>query len=150
VDGITVIDDFAHHPTEVKETIAAVKKHFGGRRLWAVWEPRTNSSRKSFFQQDYPKSFLEADEILVAPVYHSDLIEQGERFVPERLVHDLQCAGKRARFMHSIDAMVQTLLRELGGKDVVLIMSNGAFENIHERLINGLKGRHALSSCDPV
>ncbi|MCX6358152.1 MAG: Mur ligase family protein, partial [Candidatus Aureabacteria bacterium] len=143
VDGIAVIDDFAHHPTEVRETIAAIRGRYPGRRLWAVWEPRTNSSRRSFFQEQYPEAFLGAAEVIVAGVYHAEQIEPGQRFSPERLAADIRARGGKARAPASAEEILKTLLGELRCGDVVLVMSNGAFDNIHERVLAGLRARRS-------
>ena len=136
-----MIDDFAHHPTEVCETIAALKERYAGRRLWAVWEPRTNSSRRNFFQNDYPGAFLKADRVIVAGVYHPEQIEPECRFSPEKLVSDLCGMGINARFIESVDDILTTLKGELTAGDVLLIMSNGSFGGIHERIIEALRAR---------
>lgn len=143
VDGIVVIDDFAHHPTEVRETISAIKGRYGESRLWAVWEPRTNSSRRNFFQEEYPGSFPAADRIIIAGVYRLEQIEPERRFSPEKLVADLRERGADALHVESVDDIVGILLRELRRGDVVLVMSNGAFGNIHERVLAGLRERTA-------
>jgi len=143
VDDIAVIDDFAHHPTEVRETIAAVRERYAGRRLWAIWEPRTNSSRRNFFQNDYPAAFLRADRVIVAGVYHPEQIEPERRFSPEKLVADLRGRGVNARAIESVDAILRALEGELTSGDVLLIMSNGSFGEIHERIIETLRARSA-------
>jgi UDP-N-acetylmuramate: L-alanyl-gamma-D-glutamyl-meso-diaminopimelate ligase len=141
VGGVTVIDDFAHHPTEVSETIAAVRDRYRGRRLWAVWEPRTNSSRRNFFQTDYPAAFAGADRVVVAGVYHSEQIEPERRFSPEKLASDLRGRGINGRSIERVDDILGMLLKELVQGDVALIMSNGAFGGIHGRLLDGLRER---------
>lgn len=138
--GVTVIDDFAHHPTEVRETIAALKERYAGRRLWAVWEPRTNSSRRNFFQDEYPGAFLTADRVVVAGVFHADQIEEGRRFSPQKLAADLTGRGVDARCIERTDDILAALLDECRSGDVVLIMSNGDFGKLHERLLAGLAG----------
>ncbi|MEI6633399.1 MAG: UDP-N-acetylmuramate--L-alanine ligase [Chlamydiota bacterium] len=136
--GVTVIDDFAHHPTEVRETIAALKERYAGRRVWAVWEPRTNSSRRDFFQDEYPGAFLKADRAIVAGVFHAEQIETGRRFSPEKLAADLRGQGVDARCIERVDDILAALLAELCPGDVVLVMSNGDFGKLHERLLAGL------------
>jgi UDP-N-acetylmuramate: L-alanyl-gamma-D-glutamyl-meso-diaminopimelate ligase len=150
VDDIVVIDDFAHHPTEVCETIAALRERYAGRRLWAVWEPRTNSSRRNYFQNDYPAAFLMADRVIVAGVYHPEQIEPERRFSPEKLAADLRGRGVNARMIESVDAILTTLEGELTAGDILLIMSNGSFGGIHERLIEALRARSGGRESDPV
>jgi len=140
-DGIVVIDDFAHHPTEVGETIAAIKGRYDGRRIWAVWEPRTNSSRRNYFQEEYARAFSGADRVIVAGVYHPEQIEEGRRFSPEKLAADLLERGIDARYIETVDRIIGVLAGEARPGDIVLIMSNGAFGNIHERLIDALRKR---------
>lgn len=142
-DEVVVIDDFAHHPAEVGETIAALKSRYRGRRLWAVWEPRTNSSRRNFFQELYPVAFSVADRVIVAGIYHPEQIEPERRFCPARLVADLRARGVNARSIEGVGDIVAMLSAELLRGDVVLIMSNGAFDNIHERLLAALRARAA-------
>lgn len=142
VDDIVVIDDFAHHPAEVHETIAALKERYAERRLWAVWEPRTNSSRRNFFQDDYPAAFLKADRVVIAGVYHPEQIEPERRFSPEKLVADLRGKGVTARVIDAVDDIISTLSGELASGDIVLIMSNGSFGGIHERVLAALRERN--------
>jgi UDP-N-acetylmuramate: L-alanyl-gamma-D-glutamyl-meso-diaminopimelate ligase len=136
--GITVMDDFAHHPTAVRETIKAVKPFYPQGRLIAVFEPRTNTSMRDIFQEDYPESFDAADLICIR---HPPLLEKipaGRRFSSERLVADLQRRGKAAHYFPDTDAIIAFLVREAAAGDLVLIMSNGGFDNIHQRLLERL------------
>jgi UDP-N-acetylmuramate: L-alanyl-gamma-D-glutamyl-meso-diaminopimelate ligase len=136
--GITVMDDFAHHPTAVRETLQAVKPFYPNGRLIAVFEPRTNTSMRDIFQKDYPQSFDAADLICIR---HPPLLEKvpaGHRFSSERLVADLQGRGKNARYFADTDAIIDFLAREAAAGDLVLIMSNGGFDNIHQRLLERL------------
>lgn len=137
-NDIVVIDDFAHHPTAVRETIQAVKSFYGQRRLVAVFEPRTNSSRRNVFQSVYPECFAGADEICIrqAPLLEKIPVEQ--RFSSSRLVDDLRAQGKRAHFFQDTDAIITFLRDRARPGDVLLIMSNGGFDNIHARLLEAL------------
>ena len=134
--GVTVIDDFAHHPTAVKETIRAIRTQYQERRLVAVFEPRTNTSRRNFFQKDYVSSFDGADLILIREAPDLEKIPEGERFSSARLVEDLTTKGKQARYFPSTDDILGFLSSQLKEGDVVLIMSNGGFDRIHERLLD--------------
>lgn len=140
VNGITVIDDFAHHPTAVRKTIAAMKHKYPGRRLWAVFEPRTASSRRKVFQSQYPDAFLEADRIIIADVYKAERIEEKERFSPELVVKELVRKGKEARHLRKVDDIVRYLRGNLHNGDTVLLMSNGDFGGIAEKLLSLLQG----------
>lgn len=140
-DGIIVIDDFAHHPTAVKATIEAVKTFYGRRRLIAVFEPRTNSSRRNIFQTQYAASFDAADLICVRQPPMLEKIPVDERFSSRRLIEDLQARGNSARYFSDTDAIIEDLAQNARSEDVILIMSNGGFDNIHIRLLDRLKSR---------
>ena len=135
---VVVIDDFAHHPTAVKETIRAIKAFYGGRRLIAVFEPRTNSSRRNIFQSVYALSFDDADMICVRQAPMLEKIAFELRFSSEKLVGDLRDRGKNAYFFADTDAILDFLETQCRPRDVLLIMSNGGFDNIHERLLERL------------
>ena len=137
--GVIVVDDFAHHPTAVRGTIAALAERFAGRRLWAVFEPRTNTSRRSVFQGEYAEAFDMADEIVIAAVDRPERVPEGERFSVERLVEDLRGRGLSARYIPDVESIVLCIGREARDGDIVLIMSNGAFGGIHERLLEALR-----------
>ena len=136
--GITVLDDFAHHPTAVKATIRAVKERYPGRRLLAVFEPRSNSSRRNVFQQAYAKAFGEADMVFIPEPSLMEKIPPEERFSSLRLVADLKKTGVRASYCGTTDELLDTLTRSAETGDVVLVMSNGAFDNLPRRLVDGL------------
>jgi UDP-N-acetylmuramate: L-alanyl-gamma-D-glutamyl-meso-diaminopimelate ligase len=136
--GIVVMDDFAHHPTAVRETIAAVRSGYPGRRLVAVFEPRTNSSMRKVFQPVYPQSFEGADVICIRRPSMLEKIPEGERFSSEDLVAELQRQGKTASFFPDTDGIIDFIVHTGRMGDVVLIMSNGGFDNIHERLLAAL------------
>ena len=133
---ITVMDDFAHHPTAVRETVAAVKTSFPQNRLIAVFEPRTNSSMRLVFQDIYPLCFDEADLICIRKPPLLKKIPLAERFSSEKLVDDLNRRGKQARFFEDTDAILQFLSLQAEAGDIILIMSNGGFDNIHQRLLD--------------
>jgi len=136
--GITVIDDFAHHPTAVKETISAAKNFYTDGRIVAVFEPRTNSSMRKVFQNIYPNSFDLADLICIRKPPLLEKIPFIERFSSEKLVDDLKNRGKDAYFFTDTDSIITFLAREAEAGDIILIMSNGGFDNIHERLLERL------------
>ena len=133
--GITLIDDFAHHPTAVEATIEATRLRFGaGRRLWTVFEPRTNTTRRNIFQDRYGRAFDGTDLLLVAPVDRPERVPEAERFDVIRLVADAREGGVDARNARSVDAIVETLAAEARPDDIVLILSNGGFGGIYEQL----------------
>jgi UDP-N-acetylmuramate: L-alanyl-gamma-D-glutamyl-meso-diaminopimelate ligase len=136
--GITVIDDFAHHPTEVRETLAAARAFYANRRLIAVFEPRTNSSMRKVFQKVYPESFNDADLVCIRKPARLDKIPADERFSSEELTLDLKDRGKEAHYFPDTEAIIDHLVTVARPDDVILIMSNGGFDNIHERLLKRL------------
>ena len=137
-NGVTVPDDFAHHPTAVHETLAALRTGYPGRRLWAVFEPRSASSCRRVFQDDFAKAFGAADEVVFAAVFRSSLPE-AERLSAEQLVDDLSRQGRHARHIPEIDDIVSTIVRERRDGDVVVLMSNGGFGGIHGKLLQALR-----------
>jgi len=139
--GVTVVDDFAHHPTAVRGTIAALAERFAGNRLWAIFEPRTNTSRRAVFQNDYAEAFDLADEIVVAAVDHPERAPEGDRFSAQRLVEDLRQRGLSARYIPEVPGILETVTQESREGDVMLIMSNGSFGGLHQRLLDRLRAK---------
>jgi UDP-N-acetylmuramate: L-alanyl-gamma-D-glutamyl-meso-diaminopimelate ligase len=135
---VIVMDDFAHHPTAVRETLQAVKSFYTGKRLIAVFEPRTNSSMRNVFQGIYPQSFDPADLICIRQPPLLKKIPAAERFSSEQLVADLKKRGKDAYFFSDTDSIVEFLANRAAPGDLILVMSNGSFDNIHERLLDRL------------
>ncbi len=140
VGGVTVIDDFAHHPTAVEETLKALRMKYSLRRLIAVFEPRTWSSRLAIFQEPYAKAFVYADYVIIAGVYNtSKASELGKVLDVDELVADLAMQGKPVMSFPDADTIIDHLAPELRDGDVVAIMSNGGFGGIHEKLLDRLK-----------
>jgi UDP-N-acetylmuramate: L-alanyl-gamma-D-glutamyl-meso-diaminopimelate ligase len=137
--GVTVIDDFAHHPTAVSETLAALRFGYPSRRLWAVFEPRSASSCRRVFQDDFAASFGAADEVVIAGIFRSYLPES-ERLSVERLVDDLRQQDQRARHIPDTQEIVDTIVSEHRDGDIVVLMSNGGFDGIHQKLLQALDG----------
>ena len=135
--GVTVYDDFAHHPTAIAETLAGLRAAHPNRRIWAVFEPRSASSSRRVFQDDFARAFGPADEVIIAPVFRTNLPES-ERLSPERLVDDLNARGRKARYASSLDDIVSTVSREHRQGDLVVFMSNGGFGGIHQKMLNAL------------
>ncbi|MBD0324561.1 MAG: UDP-N-acetylmuramate:L-alanyl-gamma-D-glutamyl-meso-diaminopimelate ligase, partial [Aldersonia sp.] len=127
-----------HHPTAVDETLRAVRQSSPGRRVWAIFEPRSASSCRRVFQDDFARAFANADETVLARVYRSTLPED-ERLSVDQLVADLGRAGRRARHIDTIEAIIDAIVREYHEGDVVLIMSNGGFGGIHRKLVAALQ-----------
>jgi UDP-N-acetylmuramate: L-alanyl-gamma-D-glutamyl-meso-diaminopimelate ligase len=140
IGGVTVIDDFAHHPTAVEETLKALRQKYEGQRLIAVFEPRSWSSRLAVFQEPYAKAFVYADHVIIAGVFNtSKASELGKVLDTEELVKQIEMQGKTAMTLPDADAIVEHLAPELREGDVVAIMSNGGFGGIHEKLLEVLK-----------
>jgi UDP-N-acetylmuramate: L-alanyl-gamma-D-glutamyl-meso-diaminopimelate ligase len=138
--GVTVYDDFAHHPTAVDETLKAVRRSFPGRRIWAIFEPRSASSCRRIFQDDFARAFARADEVVIASVFRSSL-PPGERLSESMLVAALTGNGVRARHLPDSDAIVAAVSREAAAGDLIVVMSNGGFGGIHRKLLTGIAGR---------
>ncbi len=144
--GVVVVDDFAHHPTAVRETVAAVREFGlpgwrpGQGRLAAVFEPRTNTSKRALFQEDYAEAFDDADLVFLREPPGVEGLGAGERFSSERLANDLAGRGLKARAFADTPALLAGLLAELKPSDLCLVMSNGGFDNLHQRLLEGLAG----------
>jgi UDP-N-acetylmuramate: L-alanyl-gamma-D-glutamyl-meso-diaminopimelate ligase len=136
-DGVTVYDDFAHHPTAVAETLAGLRASNPDARIWAVFEPRSASSCRRVFQDDFTRAFDGANEVLLAPVFRSTLPDAERLSIPQ-LVHDLHCRGLSAREAASIDDIVGRIAAEHRPGDLVVVMSNGGFGGIHQKLLRAL------------
>ncbi|MBL8125370.1 MAG: UDP-N-acetylmuramate:L-alanyl-gamma-D-glutamyl-meso-diaminopimelate ligase [Pyrinomonadaceae bacterium] len=140
IRGVTVIDDFAHHPTAVEETLKALRMKYEGRRLIAVFEPRSWSSRLAVFQEPYSKAFSYADYVIIAGVYNtSKASELGKVLDVDELVRDIELQGKPAFSHPDADSIVEHLAPHLDNGDVVAIMSNGGFGGIHEKILDVLR-----------
>src|ERR1700730_4778323 len=153
VNGITIIDDFAHHPTAIAGTLKALRARYPGARLWAILEPRSNTLRRNVFQNELARSLAVADEIVVANVFRFDSIPEGERMDLAVLVAAVQSLGRRARIIPDADEIVQVVAPEMRPGDVAAILSNGGFGGIYEKLPQRLKaigggasGNHPLKA----
>jgi len=135
--GVTVFDDFAHHPTAVRETLAGVRAAFPTRRVWAVFEPRSATSCRRVFQADFAAAFQAADEVIIGEVYRSSLPDD-ERLSELELVEGIGRTGPRARHFADVDDIVGAVAQDAGDGDLVVVMSNGAFGGIHDRLLKAL------------
>jgi UDP-N-acetylmuramate: L-alanyl-gamma-D-glutamyl-meso-diaminopimelate ligase len=138
VRGVAVIDDFAHHPTAIGETLAAARLRYPGRRLWAILEPRSNTLRRRVFERELAGVLAAADRAIIAGVFKMAAIPEDERLSPERVVQALAANGRDARVFPSVDAILTAVPAEMRAGDLVVIMSNGGFDNIHERLLAAL------------
>lgn len=140
--GVTVIDDFGHHPTAIRETIHALRVRFPGQRVWAIFEPRSNTTRRAVFQQELTDALNLADGIAVAQIARLELLAPEERLNPERLIEALKASGKPAFYLPTADAIVQELSDKVHSGEVVCVFSNGGFGGIHDKLLERFAGRN--------
>jgi UDP-N-acetylmuramate: L-alanyl-gamma-D-glutamyl-meso-diaminopimelate ligase len=138
--GVAVYDDFAHHPTAIFETLAGVRSAYPGRRIWAIFEPRSATSCRKVFQEEFARAFGDADRIVLPAVFRSTLPDD-QRLSTERLVADLKASGKDARYIPKVDDIVATVAKEAREGDIVVVMSNGGFDGIHQKLLSALEAR---------
>src|SRR5215471_16039396 len=134
VNGITIIDDFAHHPTAIAGTLKALRARYAGSRLWAILEPRSNTLRRRVLQSDLAHSLAQADQVIVANVFRSEAVPENERLELPALAAEIKQNGRPARLLADADTIVQTIAPELRSGDVVAILSNGGFGGIYEKL----------------
>jgi UDP-N-acetylmuramate: L-alanyl-gamma-D-glutamyl-meso-diaminopimelate ligase len=150
VNGITIIDDFAHHPTAIAGTLKALRARYPRARLWAILEPRSNTLRRNVLQNELAKSLALADEVVVANVFKSDAIPDAERLDLAALATAIQKQGRRARIVPEVDGIVQLVAPEMRPGDVVTILSNGGFGGIYEKLPQRLKAISEGAHGDPL
>lgn len=136
--GVTVIDDFGHHPTAIRETLRALRLKYGAEKLWAVFEPRSNTTRRNVFQAELPQAFADADAVVIAEVARLEQLAPGERLNPAQLMQDLKSLGKDAAYLPDADHIVEHLGQHAKGGDVVCFFSNGGFGGIHDKLLRRL------------
>jgi UDP-N-acetylmuramate: L-alanyl-gamma-D-glutamyl-meso-diaminopimelate ligase len=143
INGITIIDDFAHHPTAIRETLRALRAVYPQSRLWAVLEPRSNTLRRKVLQGELVQSLSLADRVVLASVYQQQRIADGERLHPEEVIEALQAQGAQAELHADGNAIADAVAPQLQPGDVVAILSNGAFDGIYEKLPARLRERFA-------
>jgi UDP-N-acetylmuramate: L-alanyl-gamma-D-glutamyl-meso-diaminopimelate ligase len=139
--GATVIDDFAHHPTAVRETLVAARQRYPGRRIVAVFEPRSYTAQRREFQGDYERALAEADVIVLGGLFHPERYTAETALDPYALVAALEAHGRRAMHEPDPDAIVEGLRTTTVAGDVIMIMSNGGFGGIHQKLLAALSER---------
>ena len=136
--GIAVVDDFGHHPTAIRETMRALRVRFRGRRLWAVFEPRSNTTRRNVFQDELVDALECADEVVVAEVARLEQLPVAQRLNPEKLIADLRLRGRDAAYLPTVDSIVDHLAAHTRAGDVLCVFSNGGFGGIHGKLLSRL------------
>jgi UDP-N-acetylmuramate: L-alanyl-gamma-D-glutamyl-meso-diaminopimelate ligase len=133
--GVTVIDDFGHHPTAIAQTLQALRHRYPGHRLWAIFEPRSNTTRRAVFQQELPDALKLADGVFISQVARIEQIPEDDRLNPEAVISAIADAGRPAFYEENADAIVDRIVPMLQPKDVVTVFSNGGFDGIHEKLL---------------
>lgn len=139
--GITIVDDFGHHPTAIRETIAALRSAYSGRRLWAAFEPRSNTTRRNVFQTELADALSAADGVVFSQIDRLQQLAPSQRLNPEQLAEDIRRRGKPCEYLANADAVCRYLVNETRPKDVVCIFSNGSFGNLHGKLKQALQQR---------
>jgi UDP-N-acetylmuramate: L-alanyl-gamma-D-glutamyl-meso-diaminopimelate ligase len=139
--GVTVVDDFGHHPTAIRETLRALRIRFAGQRIWAIFEPRSNTTRRNVFQTELAQALALADAIVVAEVARLDQISPGDRLNPQQLMNDLRSSGKPAAYLPTVEAIVEHVGQAAKPGEVVCVFSNGGFGGIHGKLLERLRQR---------
>ena len=140
--GVDVYDDFAHHPTAIEETLAAVRSAFPERRIWAIFEPRSATSCRRVFHADFVRALSAADRVVLPAVFRSTLPEE-QRLSAEQVVDELKASGVDARYIPAVDDIVSNVARDARHGDLVVVMSNGGFDDIHQKLLRALEARAA-------
>ena len=138
--GVAVYDDFAHHPTAIQETLTAVRSAYPDRRVWGIFEPRSATSCRRVFQADFVRALSHADVVVLPAVFRSNMPDN-ERLSTEQIVSDLKESGVNARYIPAVDDIVRTVAKEARDGDLVVVMSNGGFDNIHQKLLSALEAR---------
>jgi len=139
--GVTVVDDFGHHPTAIRETLRALRIKYPTQKVWAIFEPRTNTTRRNIFQAELASAFVDADAVVVAQVARLELLAPEERLDPALLMQDLKALGKDAAYLPDVDAIVAHVAQGVQGGEVVVVFSNGGFGGIHGKLLGRLGRR---------
>src|SRR5262249_29859386 len=148
VNGVTVIDDFAHHPTAVRETLLAAKAKYPGRKIVAIFEPRSYTAQIKLFQQQFENALAEADEAIIARLFHPERYTPETAISPAEILENLNKRGREAYDIPSPDEIVAQLVPRLKGGEVLVIMSNGSFGGIHEKILDSLGELHAGVQAD--
>ena len=139
--GVTVLDDFGHHPTAIRRTLTALRMRYPSQKIWAIFEPRSNTTRRNVFQTELVNAFTEANAVVVSQIARLELLQPHERLDPERLMRELAASGKEAAYLPDADAIVEHVKQHAEGGDVVCVFSNGGFGGIHEKLLKRLASR---------
>src|SRR5579862_2945662 len=139
--GVTVVDDFGHHPTAIRETLRALRIKYPHQKVWAIFEPRTNTTRRNVFQSELASAFGDADSVVVSEVARLEQLAAAERLNPEKLMQDLKTSGKNAAYLPDVDTIVTHVSKNIQGGDIICVFSNGGFGGIHAKLLDRLGRR---------
>jgi UDP-N-acetylmuramate: L-alanyl-gamma-D-glutamyl-meso-diaminopimelate ligase len=139
--GITIIDDFGHHPTAIRETLRALRIKYPREKICAIFEPRSNTTRRNVFQSELADSFADASSVIVSEVARLEQLAPGERLDPAKLMQQIAAAGKPTAYLPDVDTIVNHVAQNSQGGDVVVIFSNGGFGGIHGKLLTRLNKR---------
>ncbi len=139
--GVTVVDDFGHHPTAIRETLKALRLKFPTQKIWAIFEPRSNTTRRNVFQTEMVEALLGADAIVVAEIAKLEQVPVEQRLDPAKLMRDIKASGKPAEYLPSVEAIVEHVKKNVSGGDVVCVFSNGGFGGIHQKLLSAFQYR---------
>jgi UDP-N-acetylmuramate: L-alanyl-gamma-D-glutamyl-meso-diaminopimelate ligase len=139
--GVTVVDDFGHHPTAIRQTLRALRIKFPEEKIWAIFEPRSNTTRRKVFQAELAGSFADANAVIVSEVARLEQLAAEERLNPEKLMQDLEAAGKNTAYLPDVDSIVAHVAKNVQGGDIVCVFSNGGFGGIHGKLLERLGRR---------
>src|SRR6267154_657002 len=139
VRGVKVIDDFGHHPTAIAQTLTALRRRYPKHRLWAIFEPRSNTTRRAVFQHELPKALKIADGVFISQVARLEQIPEAERLNPEAVVNEIKLSGRLAFYEANANAIIERIVPMLKKNDIVTVFSNGGFDGIHEKLLTRLR-----------
>ena len=139
--SVTIVDDFGHHPTAIRETIAALRSAYAGRRLWAAFEPRSNTTRRNVFQTELADALSAADGVVFSQIDRLQQLPPSQRLNPEQLAEDIRRRGKPCEYLANANAVYRYLANETRPQDVVCIFSNGSYGNLRAKLKQALQQR---------
>jgi len=138
VRRVAVVDDFAHHPTAIAQAIQGLRQRYEGRRLWVLFEPRSNTSRRNIFQQDLAEALSHADLVVLPSIPDPEKFSEDERLDPKKLVNDIKATGTEAWYLGEVDEIVTHVTERAVEGDVIVVLSNGGFGGIHQKLLAAL------------
>ncbi len=139
INGVTVIDDFAHHPTAIRETLKALRLRYTRHKIWALFEPRSNTTRRKVFQNELPFAFSDADYVIIGEVSRAEQLPPEERLDPRKLEEDLNALGKNSKYIPDVEQIAKYVAGGVQGEDVVVVFTNGSFGGLINKLSERLR-----------